>query len=154
MIIGSLKDITKYSALSKNFKKAIDYIQNTDMLSLEQGKYAIDGSEVFLMRDSYITKPIEECFFESHTHYADIQIVLKGEEGFGYRDAKSDGIIVTHPYSEEKDVEKYEASPELVYELKEGHFTIVFPEDLHMVKINGTKNNSVDIEKVVIKVKL
>lgn len=153
MIIGSINDIGKYSSLSKNFKTAINYIQS--LLTLNQGKHTIDGEEVYLIRDSYDTKPIEECFFESHIKYADIQIVLSGEEGFGYKDAKSEGIVVTEDYSEDKDVKKYSAKPELIYKLKKDRFAIVFPEDLHMVKIDsGMCQEKCKSEKVVIKVKL
>ncbi|PKM93966.1 MAG: YhcH/YjgK/YiaL family protein [Firmicutes bacterium HGW-Firmicutes-1] len=151
MIIGTIQDIEKFNTLSNNFKTAINYIQATDMLALNQGKHFIDGDEVFIIRDRYVAKTMEECFFESHLNYADIQIVLSGEEGFGYIDATSEGVVITDPYQAEKDMTKYFATPEIIYTLKKDRFAIVFPEDLHMPKI---MHNSVEVEKVVIKVKL
>lgn len=155
MIIGSIQDIQKYSALSKNFKTAIEYIQATDMSALSLGKHIIDGDQVFLIRDCYQTKKVEDCFFESHEKYADIQIVLSGQEGFGYLAADTEGIVITEPYLEDKDMTKYDGIPEFIYTLKKDRFAIVFPEDLHMVKINNMINNEkIENEKVVIKVML
>lgn len=151
MIIGKISDLKKYKALSKNFKTAIEYLLNKDLFSLENGKYPIDGDEVFLIRDRYEPRDQADCFFESHQLYADLQMVLKGKEGFGYIDATEISIKVTEVYNPEKDMTLYQAEPELVYTLKEGSFAIVFPEDLHMVKIKLEESS---VEKVVIKIKL
>lgn len=151
MILGKLTDLKKYEALSVNFKTAIEYLLGHDLLSLGNGKISIDGDNVYLIRDSYQPREQAECFFENHQKYADLQMVLKGKEGFGYIDAAEATIQITESYNAEKDMAKYAAEPEFIYTLKEGTFAIVFPEDLHMVKI---KREDSDVEKVVIKIKL
>lgn len=151
MIIGKLHDLRRYEVLSENFKVAIDYLLSTDLQQLEVGKYVIEGEDVYLMRDSYQPKDIKECFFESHERYADLQMVLSGQEGFGYTNAAADGIQVTQVYDAQKDMAKYDVEAEFMYTLNKGSFAIVFPEDLHMPKI---KMDQEAVEKVVIKIKL
>lgn len=151
MIIANIQDLKKYQALSEHFHTAIAYIQNNNLLELPVGKYPIDGENVFILRDQYYPKPQAECFFESHQRYADLQMVLKGTEAFGTINAASQGIIVTDPYNPEKDMVKYLAGPELMITLKPGNCVIVFPEDLHLVKV---KLDEEMVEKVVVKIKL
>ncbi len=151
MIIGKLKDLQRYKGLTENIDIAIDYVLNNDLLSLEKGTYVIKEGAVKLIRDTYIARPLEECYFESHEKFLDLQIVLKGQEGFGYCDASEMGITVTAPYNPEKDVCKYSIEKYDLNILRDGAFALVFPEDLHMPKydIDGKT-----VEKAVIKIKL
>ena len=84
MIVDHLSNLYKYIFLNSNISKAIDFIKNNDLLSLPQGKTVIDGDEIFILRDTYPSKIENECFFEGHLKYLDIQIVLKGSEYIGY----------------------------------------------------------------------
>lgn len=109
MIIGKLRDLSRYEDLSENLKTAIHYLQNHDLLKLEAGKYDIDGDNVKLIRESYNPRPINECFFEGHQRFIDLQIVLKGKEGFGYVDINHYGVDVVNAYDAAKDIAKYGA---------------------------------------------
>ncbi len=153
MITGKLKDIARYKGLSKNLDTAIDFVLNNDLLSLENGKYEINGKEVYLNRDSYVAKEEKDCFFETHKNYLDLQIVLKGKEYFGYTDITDPGLVVTDPYNEQKDVTKYKVDAEnkCLVVLENGGFAIVYPEDAHLPKL---KINDEKVEKVVVKIKL
>ena len=85
MIVGKLCDLYRYKGIAKNIDTAIDYILTHDLLALPKGKTVVDGTNVYINRDTYIAKPLEECFFENHENYIDIQIVLKGKEIIGGR---------------------------------------------------------------------
>lgn len=152
MIVGKLKDIARYKGLSKNIDTAIEFVLNNDLLALPKGKTEIDGSNVYVNRDTYVARPLEECFFEGHNNYLDLQIVLKGKEGFGYTDITDPGLVVTTPYNDVKDVTKYsnKCHNEIFITLEEG-FALVFPEDIHLAKLDVDGNT---IEKAVIKIKL
>lgn len=104
MIIGKLKNISRYKGISKNIDTAIDYILNNDLLALPKGKTIIDGDNVYVNRDTYVAKPLEDCFFENHEKYMDLQVVLKGQEYFAYTDISNPTLKVTTPYNPEKDV--------------------------------------------------
>lgn len=152
MILGKLKDIAHYKGISKNIDTAIDYVLTHDLLALPKGKTQIDGDNVYVNRDTYVARPLEECYFESHENYLDMQIVLKGKEGFGYTDISDPGLVITTAYNSNKDVTKYanKAHNEIFVTLEEG-YALVFPEDVHLAKLDVDGKT---IEKAVIKIKL
>jgi len=152
MIIGKLADLYRYKGLSKNIDTAIDFILNNDLMALPKGKTEIDGKNVYVNRDTYVARPLEECFFENHENYIDIQIVLKGQEVIGYTHITNPDLKVTTPYNIEKDVTKYNYDPKgaVFFTLEEG-FALVYTEDAHLAKC---KANDDIVEKAVVKVKI
>jgi len=152
MIVDHLKNIEMYSKFYPNMAKAIEYIKHHDLLSIPLGRHEIDGSNVFLIRDSYEPESIESCFFEGHQKYLDIQIVSKGVEYFGYHHLGNPGFSVTSPYVIEKDIEKYDIKDFTKIILSENMFVIVTPDDLHMPKL--MYKHEITVEKAVFKVKL
>jgi YhcH/YjgK/YiaL family protein len=152
MIVGKLVDLYRYKGISKNIDTAIDYIQNNDLMALPKGKTIVDGDNVFINRDTYVARPLEECFFENHEKYIDIQIVLKGQEVIGYTHLTNPDLKVTTPYNPDKDVTKYNYNPKgaVFFTLEEG-FALVYTEDAHLAKC---KANDEIVEKVVVKVKI
>ena len=151
MIIGKLKDLKQYKGLSVNLDKAIDYALSADLLALSEGKHEVDGSEIFVSRQSYIGKPFEETKAENHEVYLDLQILLKGIEKFGYADITNPTLKVTDSYNPDKDVAKYTCEDETLYTMTESSFAIVYPEDIHRPQV---KVNDELIEKAVIKIKI
>ena len=152
MIVGKLVDLYRYKGISKNIDTAIDYIQNNDLMALPKGKTIVDGDNVYINRDTYVARPLEECFFENHKKYIDIQIVLKGQEVIGYTHITNPDLKVTSPYNPDKDVKKYNYNPKgaVFFTLEEG-FALVYTEDAHLAKC---KANDEIVEKVVVKVKI
>ncbi|MBQ9520446.1 MAG: YhcH/YjgK/YiaL family protein [Acholeplasmatales bacterium] len=152
MIVGKLVDLYRYKGISKNIDTAIDYIQNNDLMALPKGKTIVDGDNVYINRDTYVARPLEECFFENHEKYIDIQIVLKGQEVIGYTHITNPDLKVTTPYNPDKDVTKYNYNPKgaVFFTLEEG-FALVYTEDAHLAKC---KANDEIVEKVVVKVKI
>jgi len=61
MIFDQISKIDSYVCLGGRIAKAIAYIQSTDFTSLEIGKYAIDGTDVFAIVSEYQSKPEAEC---------------------------------------------------------------------------------------------
>lgn len=150
MIVGKLVDLYRYKGISKNIDTAIDYIQNHDLLALPKGKTIVDGDNVYINRDTYVARPIEECFYENHENYIDLQIVLKGKEIFGYTHISNPTLEVTTPYNKDKDVTKYKCDGAVLFTLEEG-FALVYTEDVHLAKC---KVNDEIVEKAVVKIKI
>ena len=152
MIVGKLSDLYRYKGISKNIDTAIDFILNNDLMALPKGKTIIDGDNVYINRDTYVARPLEECFFENHENYIDIQIVLKGHEIIGYTHITNPDLKVTTPYNPDKDVTKYNYDPKgaLFMDVTEG-FVLVYTEDAHLAKC---KANDELVEKAVVKVKI
>ncbi|HIT43403.1 TPA: YhcH/YjgK/YiaL family protein [Candidatus Avacholeplasma faecigallinarum] len=150
MIVGKLVDLYRYKGISKNIDTAIDYIQNHDLLALPKGKTIVDGDNVYINRDTYVARPMEECFYENHENYIDLQIVLKGKEIFGYTHISNPTLEVTTPYNKDKDVTKYKCDGAVLFTLEEG-FALVYTEDVHLAKC---KVNDEIVEKAVVKIKI
>lgn len=51
---------------------------------------------------SYTTMTVEECAFESHLEYFDVQYVVEGEECFGYEPVKN--LTPSMDYDAERDL--------------------------------------------------
>ena len=149
MIVGKLKDLKRYKGIHPNIDEAIDYVLNNDLKSLPKGKTVV-SENVYINRDTYVAKPLEECFFENHEHYLDLQIVLEGKELFGYTDISNPSLKVTTPYNTEKDVTKCSATEDTIYITLEEGFALVFNEDIHLAK---AKVNDELVEKAVVKIK-
>lgn len=150
MIIGKLSDLYRYKGIAKNIDTAIEYIETHDLLALPKGKTIVDGDNVFINRDTYVAKPLEDCFYENHEKYMDMQIVLKGQERFAYTHITNPTLKVTTPYNTEKDVTKYSCEGGVFFTLEEG-FALVYIEDVHLAKC---KANDDIVEKAVIKIKI
>lgn len=78
MIIATLKDAEQYYHHNKRMQRAFEFIKETNLETLEVGKYLIDGDNIFASVQAYNTKLETECRFESHRRYIDIQVIING----------------------------------------------------------------------------
>lgn len=159
MIVGKLKDIYRYKGISKNIDTAIDYILEKGidgLLALPKGKTEIDGTNVYVNRDTYVAKDKKDTFFENHQNYMDLQVVLKGNEYFAYTDISNPELKVTTEYNPEKDVTKYNGGDvdsvknSQWFVLNEG-YALVYTEDVHLAKCDVDGGI---VEKAVFKIKI
>ena len=74
MIFDHVKNIGLY----RGMLGALGRLEDTALLSRPAGKYAIDGERLFVIIQDYTTKPVEQCRWESHRKYIDIQYMLAG----------------------------------------------------------------------------
>lgn len=130
-------------------KKALAYIREHGKTA--EGKVELDGKNVYINFSCYETKPWEECKYETHENYLDIQYVIEGEEVVTV--TTRDGLREKAPYNPEKDVTFYENDKQgddcL---LKAGDYVIVYPNDVHKPKAMNGKPSFV--RKAVAKIKL
>ena len=149
MIFDNLKHVDNYSFLSENFKKAFDFLKNTDLSKLEVGKGEIFGREVHYSVTEYLTKD-EPAFFEAHDNYADIQVIISGNERIDYF-YRPEGEI-TVEYNPEKDILRLDCKNYSALKIKEGEFAVFLPHDAHRPNLSDEKQESV--KKIVVKVKI
>ncbi|MBP3355980.1 MAG: YhcH/YjgK/YiaL family protein [Rikenellaceae bacterium] len=146
MILDSTKNWQLYAAVNPLFGKVFDYLNSVDLNTLEEGKHVVDGDNIFLMINNRDLKKPEDAALEVHNKYIDIQIVIAGEETFGYKDRAE----CTSPRSEfntEKDILFYDDNPTTYFTLHEGQMAVFFPEDGHAPMIGNGK-----IKKCIVKV--
>lgn len=151
MIIGNIKNFKNVKFENDNINKAFEFIYNNDLLALPEGKTIIDGDNLWVNRSTYYGKDIENCKIENHNCYLDLQLVIKGAEGFGYVNIDRVGLEVSVPYDEKKDKTNYVGPLDGIIVLRDGDFALVWPEDLHEPLI---KHNDEIIEKAVFKIKI
>ncbi len=160
-LFGKL-NIVKVQANEEKFKKAFEYLEevskeatkeNRRLLSLHVNvfeKVNLD-EENFALEQVYYSKEREECFFESHRQYIDVQFILEGEEIIEV--ANTNALTETFSYDKNMDLIKYNdtlnASSIL---LSKGDVAIFYPQDAHMPCLKVSQNQKV--LKTVVKVKV
>ena len=80
MIYCAKRALARYRGLHPNLDRAIDRLANFDLAQLPMGKTEVDGERVFFNRFDYVTDDSENTLFETHLRYADIHLLLGGEE--------------------------------------------------------------------------
>ena len=150
MIIDTIGNASKYHAAHPLFAKAFEYIQKTDLNSIEMGKYEIDGDNLkaIFSNKKGMTTAESVAKFECHNKHIDIQLCINGVEQIGWK-PREKCTIENGGYNAEKDVQFYSDQPDMYFQLTDGQFAIFFPEDVHAPMIGDS-----EIKKLVIKVKI
>lgn len=150
MIIDVLSNARLYEHLNPRIAAAFKYLQTTDLISLEPGKYAIDGDNIFAIVQEYQTLDAANEQMEAHRKYMDVQYIVSGEELVGH--AFLTGQQLSKEYSQEEDFLLVPDVPDFFTCFKAGMFMIFFPTDLHMPSIRTSV--AATVKKIVVKVKL
>lgn len=132
MIIGHIANLEKeLYILPEAVKRAFSFMQEKDCANLKPGKYEIDGDQIFVLVQKYLSKEKMECRAETHTKYIDVQYVAKGEEYMGYC-ALSPQLEVEEDCLAERDAKFYKGLlPESDVFLAEGMYAVLYPSDVH-----------------------
>lgn len=148
MVIDKIENHTLYLGINKKVARGFTFLHETDLSQLSEGKYVIDGEEIFAGIQEYNTKTKGDANIESHHQYIDIQYIISGEEYIGV--ATKENQIPTIR-NEKDDYDFYDCDTTL-FKMKEGMFAIFFPDDIHMpgVQIDASS----PVKKVVIKIKI
>ena len=128
MIVDSLKNAALYYSVNPRLERAFEYLKRVDLSTLEPGK--------------------AEAKLEVHNDYLDVQVVLRGTEGFGW----SERVDLKQPketFNAEKDIQFFDDEPQTYYYLRPGQFTILLPEDGHAPLVGEGP-----IRKAILKVKM
>lgn len=149
MILDKLENAALYSYISLNLKKGFEFLKNTDLSTLEPGRYEIEGNDVFALVSEYDSKKHEDCRLEAHHTYTDIQYLVSGKELIGFVTLKNQAVLTE--FNAEKDIVFYtgESTP---LTLESGMFAVFFPQDVHRpcMQADGPEK----VKKVVVKVRV
>ena len=148
MIIDLLSNAHLYYNQGPLFKKAFEYLAQTDFSKVEKGKYELDGTNLFAIVNEYDTISPDNEQMESHKKYIDIQYIVTGAERIGHDFLKEQ--TPSKAYDGEKDFMLWGEKPSFFSVLQQGMFAVFYPHDLHMPNIMIDKASFV--KKVVIKV--
>lgn len=103
MVIDKIENLQHYASLNPYFPQIIEFIKNTDLNKLENGKHEIDGKNCFVNIMDTAGKTKEEAVMETHKNMLDIQIPLNNDEIYGYTPTE---LLPECEYNAEKDATK------------------------------------------------
>ena len=150
MILDVLNNRGRYGGMHPGIGRALEYLGKTDFTALENGRYPIDGDEVYALVFSYDTEAEKKRRFEAHRSYIDVQCILSGREIIYW--APTEELSPLDDYSAEKDIVFLAGEARARLQLTEGSFGVFYPEDAH--KPNCAWDEPQRARKVVVKVRV
>ncbi len=147
MIKDNILNSDRYFHLSEGIKKGLEWICCTNLDELQDGRYEINGDNLYASIQTYETK--EDAKYEAHRKYIDIQFIISGSEKIGVININNCKTVIE--YDSKKDIEFYDNLVKDNYiVLSKGDFAILYPDDAHKPSISDNEKQTV--KKLVIKV--
>lgn len=145
MITDKLENLKSYNIASD---KVLDFLLGLTS-NTPAGHYVIDDMS-YVNIDIYNTKPTENCKFEAHKKYIDIQMLLEGSEELDY--ISVDSLNISEAYDKQRDVIFFQ-NPEKIpdtLQLKPFKFALIYPHEAHRPQMGDGQK----VKKVVVKIKV
>ena len=109
------------------------------------------GDDIYVNVMTYKTLPTDQCRYESHRKYVDLQYTITGAEVIDWLDAgdlKADG-----GFELDRDLQFYLPAPtRSQVHMRPGYFAIFYPSDAHRPKVSDGVHG--EVFKLVIKMNL
>ncbi len=159
-IFGPLAAVQNQLASDARFAAALAYVADALRSDSEAhariGRIAAGVTErvelsggSFALEQVYEPRLRPDGFFESHRKYADVQVIVAGEELMEVEDISR--LSVSQPFLAERDLIKYaDTSVASVLKMRTGDIAVFFPEDGHMPSLRWRAPGLV--RKTVVKV--
>ena len=149
MIIDSIKNAHKYYAVHPSLKASFEALMKIDE-STPNERITVDGDNIFINLSEYTNKNVDDCLFESHKKYIDIQYVVSGEEYIDLCDQEilefTDNRLDTDDIAFFKNTDKFSRA-----DLTEGMFVVIFPGEAHRPCV-APDGKGVKVRKAVAKI--
>ena len=145
MIASNLKNAARYRNIDEKIAACIDYAAKLNG-DTPCGRYDV-AKDVYVNVMEYTPKPSSEATIETHSVYADLQLILSGEEFMGYISDKD--VLPIQDYDKERDIAMWKGNIALI-PLREGDFALFFPGEPHAPSLHKTSGT---IKKAVFKIK-
>ena len=137
-----------YKANPVLWKKAFQWMRDTDLQAIDPGTYVIEEGNLRAIVSDAPAPALEQVKWEAHENFSDIQYIVRGKALMGV--APVSEASVSEAYDSESDVAFFTAEGEY-FTADPGTFFIFTPEDAHRPGINVEGFDTV--KKVVIKVR-
>lgn len=124
MIIDKATNLKNYIGLVKNLDHALAFIDGN--YDLPDGVHPFEGGRVVV--GELTSTPLASKDFEAHRKYADVMIILEGEETVSY--AAFEDMTTTTEFDPENDVGFF-SGEDITVTIPAGYFYIVMPGEGH-----------------------
>ena len=132
----------KNTVTAEKVNNALEYLNSIDIYKIEKNKKIIVNDDFYYTVQEYETKLVEQCKFESHRKYIDIQIIVNGEELMQIADISR--LYIQEEYDGEKDVMFWKTPDQVMsVTLKQGDYIVLYPENAHRGAIKCGKETKV-----------
>jgi YhcH/YjgK/YiaL family protein len=148
MITDHLANGHRYAALGDRIARAIEFLQHTDLEGLADGRYELEGGDLYALVQQYTSKLPAQGRWEAHEQYADLQLVVRGEERMGYGPISR---FARGEYDTAKDIEFLSGDADYL-RLTPGEFVVLWPGEVHMPGMAA--GEPVAVKKVVVKIRM
>lgn len=152
MLFGHLSTPATYDRLAHQpaLQQALAWLR-TMPEDQPEGIVELAGRDMYVNVHGYATLPREDCRFESHRRYVDLQYCIRGGELIDY--CLLDRLPGNSGYDAEKDFIFHQPPAEYsTLRMTPGDFGIFFPDDAHRPKVHDGRNAAV--HKLVVKIDL
>lgn len=130
MILDTLENARLYESIHPRFKKAFDFLLNTDLVELPLGKIELDGSNLFINVVEVAGKTADVARMETHNNYIDIQVPVGAVETMGWI-AGNKLQQVTDLYNIDNDITFFADKAINYFVVQPFEFAVFFPADGH-----------------------
>ena len=130
MILDTLDNLEKYGYMSPLMDKVMEFFRNTDLSTLETGRIALQGDDLFVNVNRQGAQTREEVPIEAHREYIDIQVPISSDEEMGFISAP----FMPAPskgYNADRDVAFYPGLCNTYLNVRKGMFVVFFPGEGH-----------------------
>ena len=149
MIYTKRKNLERYLGQSESLDTAIRYLLSADLTKLPKGRNEVDGDQVFVNRFDYQTMTPEQAIWEGHLQYGDIHVLLSGQEKIGVTNIE---MLTETVRKVDEDFCGFEGEVQSWFPMTTEDILIVYPEDIHKVKV--IHEESTLVEKACFKFKV
>jgi len=146
MILASLAEADRYSALHPLFARAFEFLRKTDLMVLAPGKHDVQGEQLFAIVEACAGRTRADAKLECHRRYIDIQLVLEGVDEMGWKPV-AECVDPATEFNSARDIRFFNDAPSSWIATPPGSFCLFFPDDAHAPLV-GTGM----IRKVVVKI--
>jgi YhcH/YjgK/YiaL family protein len=150
MIADCLEHADRYLVLHAGLRPAFDFLRQTGLERLPDGRIDLDGDRAYVLLQRYATHPPAEGRLEAHQRYLDVQCLLSGSERIGYAPVPA-GRAVATPYDAGRDIGFYAGDCDFLT-LRPGGFMLFWPWDGHMPGCHD--GPPATVRKAVVKLRL
>ncbi|MFA0889777.1 MAG: YhcH/YjgK/YiaL family protein [Synergistales bacterium] len=147
MIADTLEHLRHYGIPVEGLEEAMAWMQEKAPSRLEPGRYFLGETGAVAILASGLTVPAETEDWEAHRRFADLQVVLSGEEVMGF--APLSEMTPKGEYSAEEDCILLEGTGNFML-VRAGGFAFFSPHDAHKAMLS-TSRGPAPVRKVVFK---
>ncbi len=141
-----------YAKFPKRWETVFEYLAKQDLKKIPLGVYELTP-DVRVIVQEYESRPrvtADKVLYERHKKYIDVQCIITGEELHGASKLGTGKECIA--YKESDDIMFYTVYDVPFYIIREGYFTIFFPDDMHTT--NYGFGELTNVRKLVFKVKV